>query len=107
LAAPSSCEAAYVAANNPEHVSIALPRPCPEAEKQEGTVLMNALFEEQEAKVGSMAAVTEIREKIELLHKCRRKMQLAALDPDDVVILEAAHEQLTTDINELYWRIGL
>ncbi|MDO8736271.1 MAG: hypothetical protein Q7K29_04220 [Thermoleophilia bacterium] len=68
---------------------------------------MNVLYEEQERKTSSMSAVTEIREKIELLHKCRRKMQFAALDPDDVVILEAAHEQLTTDINELYWRIGL
>ncbi|MHB8791979.1 MAG: hypothetical protein ACYC6O_01375 [Thermoleophilia bacterium] len=68
---------------------------------------MNALFEAQEGNVGSMAAVSEIREKIELLHKCRRKMQLAALDADDMEILEAAHEQLTGDINELYWRIGL
>jgi hypothetical protein len=68
---------------------------------------MNALFEEQERKVSSMATISEIREKVELLHKCRRKMQLAALDTDDMVILEAAHEQLTEDINELYWRIGL
>ena len=68
---------------------------------------MNALFEEQESKVRSMATISEIREKVELLHKCRRKMQLAALDADDMVILEAAHEQLTEDINELYWRIGL
>ena len=68
---------------------------------------MNALFEEQESKVNSMATISEIREKVELLHKCRRKMQLAALDADDMVILEAAHEQLTEDINELYWRIGL
>lgn len=68
---------------------------------------MNALFEEQESKVSSMATISEIRDKVELLHKCRRKMQLAALDADDTVILEAAHEQLTEDINELYWRIGL
>ncbi|MBI5871451.1 MAG: hypothetical protein HZB44_10955 [Actinobacteria bacterium] len=68
---------------------------------------MNVLFEVQEGSVSSKSAVTEIREKIELLHKCRRKMELAALDADDVEILEAAHEQLTAEINELYWRIGL
>lgn len=68
---------------------------------------MNVLFEEQEGNVGSMSAIAEIREKIELLQKCRRKMQLAALNADDMEILEAAHEQLTGDINELYWRIGL
>ncbi|MHB9111310.1 MAG: hypothetical protein ACYC4D_01575 [Thermoleophilia bacterium] len=69
--------------------------------------MMNVLFEKQEGNVSSMSAITEIREKIELLHICRRKMQLAALDAEDREILEAAHEQLTAEINELYWRIGL
>jgi len=68
---------------------------------------MNLLFEEQERNGSNMSAISEIREKIDLLQKCRCKMQLAALDADDVEILEAAHEQLTADINELYWRIGL
>jgi len=68
---------------------------------------MNLLFEEQERNGSNMSAISEIREKIDLFQKCRCKMQLAALDTDDVIILEAAHEQLTADINELYWRIGL
>ena len=53
------------------------------------------------------AAIYEIREKRQLLDKCQRKLQLAALDRDDVRILGAAREQLTADINKLCWMIGL
>ena len=55
----------------------------------------------------NMAAIREVREKRTLLSKCSRKMKMAALDPDDVRILEAASEQLTEDINLLCWRVGL
>ncbi len=68
---------------------------------------MNAQVRENELSAGSVSVISQIREKMDLLHKCQRKLELAALDPDDVSLLEAAHEQLTMEINRLYWRIGL
>jgi len=55
----------------------------------------------------NVAVIYEVRSKNNLLDKCERKLQMAALDPDDFRIIEAACEQLKEDINNLCWRIGL
>lgn len=55
----------------------------------------------------NLAAIREVQEKRTLVDKCHKKMEMAALDQDDVSILEAASERLIEDINLLCWRIGL
>ncbi len=54
-----------------------------------------------------VSAIYEIRDKVKVLNKCQRKMQLSALDPDNMRILMAAYEHLSADISKLCWRIGL
>ncbi len=68
---------------------------------------MNAQMQEQERINQRVLAICEIRDKVKLLNKCQRKMQLAALDPDNVRILMAAYEQLSADINRRCRRVGL
>lgn len=69
--------------------------------------MMKVQAKKQDWTGGNASVISEIREKMELLHKCERKLEMAALDHDDVYLLKAAHEQLTMEINRLYWRIGL
>lgn len=48
-----------------------------------------------------------IRDKVRLLHKCRRKMKLSLIDPDNYKIYAAAHERLAMEINDLCREVGL
>jgi hypothetical protein len=68
---------------------------------------MNVQLQERDRVNQRMLAIAEIKDKVKLLNKCQRKMQLAALDPDSVRILMAAYEQLSTEINRLCRRVGL
>lgn len=54
-----------------------------------------------------ISAIREVKEKTVLLDRCRRKLEMVALDPEEVKILEAARYRLTEEINRLCWRIGL
>lgn len=68
---------------------------------------MNAQLKEKAAVNQRVMDIAQIREKVRLLNKCQRKMQLAALDPDSLKILTAAFEQLTDEINRLCRQTGL
>ncbi len=68
--------------------------------------MIDVQLQERE-RVNRISTINEIREKTKLLNKCQRKMQFSALDPDNMEILAAAREQLSAEINELCWRIGL
>jgi hypothetical protein len=68
---------------------------------------MNVQLQERDRVDQRMLAINEIKEKVKLLNKCQRKMQMSALDPDSVRILMAAYEQLSADINKLCHRVGL
>jgi hypothetical protein len=54
-----------------------------------------------------MGTIREVKEKTVLLEKCRRKMEMASLDPEDEKIYRAASERLSDQINVLCWKIGL
>lgn len=68
---------------------------------------MNAQLREKEVLHERFLVINNIREKAKLTDKCRRKMQLAALDSDSMMILMAAYAQLTSDIKRMCHRIGL
>lgn len=52
-------------------------------------------------------SIMQIRDKVRLWHKCRRKMKLSLIDPDNYRIFDAAHRQLEEDINDLCHEVGL
>lgn len=54
-----------------------------------------------------ISTIYEIRYKIGLLDQCKYQIDLCSGDPDCTRIMLAAYEQLTGEINQLCWRIGL
>jgi hypothetical protein len=52
-------------------------------------------------------AIGTIMERIRLLHKCRRKMKVSLIDPDNYRIYVAAHQQLSAEIDDLCHDVGL
>lgn len=68
---------------------------------------MKAGMKVQETPSEHVMSIMEIREKIRLLNKCRRKMELSLIDPDNFRIYDAAHRQLYWEINELCHDVGL
>lgn len=69
--------------------------------------MINVQLQERDRVGQRMLAIGEIKQKVKLLNKCQRKMQLSSLDPDSIRILMAAYEQLSADINRLCHRVGL
>ncbi|RJQ42553.1 MAG: hypothetical protein C4534_10080 [Gaiellales bacterium] len=61
----------------------------------------------QEATSEHVITIMQIREKIRLLNKCRRKMEMSVIDPDNYRIYVAAYKQLQKEIYELCREVGL
>lgn len=51
--------------------------------------------------------IMRIRDNVRLLNKCRRKMSMSAIDPDNYRIYVAAYKQLQQEINSLCHEAGL
>lgn len=61
----------------------------------------------QEASNTHVRLIMNIREKVRLLNKCRRKLEMSRIDPDNYRIYIAAYKQLQMEINKLCYQAGM
>jgi hypothetical protein len=76
-------------------------------ETKEEKRLMIVQLNTQERNVLRVSAIHKIRQKAKVLDKCQRKMELFSLSQGNTRKLMAACEQLSAEINDLCWSIGL
>jgi hypothetical protein len=76
-------------------------------ETKEEKRLMIVQLNTQERNILRVSAINKIRHKAKVLDKCQRKMQLFSLSQGNTRKLMAACEQLSAEINDLCWSIGL
>lgn len=55
----------------------------------------------QDAPSARIITIMQIRDKVRLLNKCRRKMEMSLIDPDNYRIFVAAYKQLQMEVNQL------
>lgn len=68
---------------------------------------MNVMLQERNDTTQRVSTIYEIKYKVKLLGKCQRQMLYHEADPDNMRIMLAAYEQLSGELNQLCWRIGL
>ncbi|MHB0916025.1 MAG: hypothetical protein ACYC5A_11085 [Thermoleophilia bacterium] len=61
----------------------------------------------KDAPSAHIMTIMQIREKVRLLNKCRRKMEMSIIDPDNYRIFVAAYKQLQLEVNKLCHDVDL